>query len=224
MFERAIELDPEYAEAYAALGWTHFDAWTMQWSQDPQTLGRAFQLAQKARGLYDSLAGCRVLLAHVYLWKKQHERAIAEAERAIALEPNNADNQMDLAQILTWAGRPEEAIRLVEKAMRLNPRYPFYYLWTLGHAYWLTGRHEEAIRALKRVLTRNPDWLPAHAHLAVIYSELGRKQDARAEMAELQRLSPEASLERVKERLPYKDQAVLERFLEGFRKAGWEQG
>ncbi|MFQ5897295.1 MAG: tetratricopeptide repeat protein [Candidatus Methylomirabilia bacterium] len=220
MFERAIELDPEYGEAYAALGWTYFHGWTMQWSQDPQTLEQALELAQRSRGLDDSLPGCRLLLGLVYLWKKQYEEAIAEAEWATALAPNDADAYATLGDILSWAGRPEETIRLVEKAMRLNPRYPFVYLWGLGHAYYLTGDYEAAIVTLKRVLTRNPDWLPAHAYLAVIYSELGRKDEARAELAEVRRLSPELSLESLRQRLPYKDEAVLERFLDGMRKAG----
>lgn len=104
--------------------------------------------------------------------------------------------------------------------MRLNPRYRFTYLWALGHAQWLTGRSEEAIVALKRALIRNPDFVPAHAYLAVIYAELGRKEEAQAEIAEILRLAPQGTLESVRQRLPYKDEAVLARFMDGFRKAG----
>ncbi len=88
MFEKALELDPQYAEAYAFLGWTYFREWGLQWSQDPQTLEQAFALAQKAVALDDSLPQAHVVLGAVYLWKKQHDQAIAEAERAIALDPN----------------------------------------------------------------------------------------------------------------------------------------
>ena len=91
MFEKAIELDPQYAEAYAWLGWTYLVEWVLRWSQDPQTLERAFALAQQAVALDDSLPRAHVLLGYVYLWKKQYEQAIAEAERAIALDPNDAE-------------------------------------------------------------------------------------------------------------------------------------
>ena len=71
----------------------------------------------------------------------------------------------------------------------------------------------------KKALTRNPDFLPAHAILAAIYSELGREEEARAEAAEVLQISPNFSLEVLRQRLPYKDPADLERFLDGLRKA-----
>src|SRR5215510_289316 len=220
MFEKALALDPQYAEAYAFLGRTYDREWGLQWSQDPQTLERALVLAQQAVALDDSSPLAHWALGVASLWKKQHDRAIAEIERAIALDPNDADSYWWLGAILGFAGRPEEAIGLIEKAMRLNPHYPPIYLFSLGHSYYLMGRYEEAIATLKRVLNRNPDFLPAHLDLAIIYSELGREEEARAEVAEILRISPNFSLEVLRQRLPYKDPAVLERVLGGLRKAG----
>jgi adenylate cyclase len=88
MFEKALELAPQYAEAYAALGLSNWLAWSLQWSSDPQTLERAFTLAQKAIELDDSLPGAHSVLSYTYLWKRQFDRAVAEAERAVALNPN----------------------------------------------------------------------------------------------------------------------------------------
>jgi adenylate cyclase len=219
MFEKAIALDPEYALAHSLLGWTHLLEWSFGWSQDPQSLEGAFEWAQKAIALNDSLPEAHCILGDVYVWKRQHEQAIAEVEKAIALDPNHADGFVQLGGALSWAGRPEEAIDLVKKGMRLNPVYPVFYLWNLGHAYFLTGQYEEAIAALNRVLNRNPNFYPAHFYLAASYSELGREDEARAEVAELQRKWPECSLENARQRLPYKDQAVLERLFDAQRKA-----
>jgi adenylate cyclase len=220
MFKRAIDLDPEFAAAYVALGFTHFHEWSFGWRQDPQSLERALELAQKTLDLDDSLPWGHHLLGKVYSRKKQHEKAIAELEKAIALSPNDADQLVGLGYILNYTGRPEEAIGLVKKAMRLNPMYPVYYLWELGHAYFLTGRYEEAIETLKRVLDRNSDFMPAHVYLAASYSEIGREEEARAEVAEIERLNPQASLEALRPRLSYKDQAVPERLFDSLRKAG----
>ena len=220
MYERAIELDPEFALAYALLGLIHLHEWTYGWSQDPQSLEQAFELAQRAIALDDSLPVGHHVLGEIYLWKKQHELAIAELEKTTTLNPNYANGYAVLGAILNWAGRPEEAIGLVKKAMRLNPRYKSWYLWVLGHAYFLTGHYEEAIETFKKSIDRNPDHIPAHAYLAASYSELGREEEARAEAEELARLSPQTSSEAWKQRLPYKDQAVLERLFDSLRKAG----
>jgi len=222
MFERAIALDPEFAAAYAFLGRTYLMEMIYQWNQDPQTQEKIFALGQQAVTLDDSQPAAHETLGLAYLGKKQHAQAIAEAEKAVALDPNYADAYATLAEILSFAGRPQEAIGLVEQAMRLNPRYPFSYLWALGHAYRLVGRLPEAITALQRVVMRNPDQITAHVLLAVIYSELGREEEARVEVTEILRISPHYSLEVVRQRIPYKDLAVLERQVAALRKAGLE--
>ncbi len=220
MYETALELDPQYAEAYQALGYTYLREWTSQWSPAPQNLERAFELAQKAIALDDSLSSAHTLLGWAYVWKKQYDQAIAEVERAITLDPNSASGYTWLAQILNFAGRPEEAIGLAQKAMRLNPRVLVTPLFLLGQAHRLAGRYETAIAFLKRIPTLNPNYLPAHVHLAANYSELGREEEARAEAAEVLRISPDFSLEFVRQRFPYKDPAASERLVADLRKAG----
>ena len=179
-----------------------------------------FALAQRAVVLDDSLPLAHTTLGVAYLWQKQHEQAIAEGERAITLDPNYAEGYAWLGAIFNLAGRPEEAIGMVEKALGLNPHDPFFYLSILGSAYRMMGRYEEAITAFKRALSRNPNLLPAHVILVASYSESGQEAEAQAEAAEILRISPNFSLEGVRQRLPFKDQAELECFLDGLRKAG----
>ena len=90
MFEKAIELDPKYAHAYADLGSSYLLDWTSQWTHDPHTLDRALQLEQQAIALDDSLPFAHMILGETYVFKKQYDQATAEAERAIALDPNSA--------------------------------------------------------------------------------------------------------------------------------------
>jgi adenylate cyclase len=221
MYEKAIELDPQYAAAYAGLGWTYFFDWFFRWNSDrAQTLERAFELGQRAVALDDFLSDPHQLLGRVYVWQKQHEQAIAEAERAIALDPNNADGYWNLGNILTFAGRPEEGIEVIEKGMRRNPRYPPNDLLQLGNAYRVAGRYKEALVPLKKVLTLNPNSAAARRTLAACYAEVGQLEEARAEMAEALRLNSNYSLEWVRQNTPYKDPADLERWIAALRKAG----
>jgi adenylate cyclase len=219
MFERAIALDPQFATAYAFLGRTYLIELIYQW-KDPQVLEQVVLFGQKAVALDDSQPTAHETLALAYLGGKQHAQAIAEAEKAITLDPNYADAYVTLADVLCFAGQPEPAVGLVEQAMRLNPLYPPFYLWSLGHAQRLLGRLEEAITTLRKLATRNPDHLTAHVLLAATYSELGRDEEARAEAAEILRISPNYSLAIVQERLPYKDATPLDRQLVAMRKAG----
>ena len=104
--------------------------------------------------------------------------------------------------------------------MRLNPQYPTWYLTSLGMNYRAAGRYEEALAPLKKAATLNPNFWVARANLAACYAELGRLEEARSEVMEFQRLAPNFSLEVLRQVLPYKDPAEVERFFASLRKAG----
>lgn len=220
MFEKAIELDPNFADAYAQLSYSYFRDWRYQWSKNENALDLAYQAGKKAVELDDTSPLAHTYLGWAHLWRREHEQAIAEVERAITLDPNFAEGYARLGEILNLAGRPEEGVKLLEKAMRLDPHYPSTYLFFLGYGYYAMGRFEDAITTLQRSLARNPDHFSPHRTLAVIYSELGRTEEARAEVAEMLRISPNASLSGQKKRMPFRDQLVLEKYMDGLRKAG----
>jgi TolB-like protein/Flp pilus assembly protein TadD len=219
MFEKAIELDPQYAGAYAGLGFTYFMEWFSQWSADPQNLARAEEMLQKATVLDESLPRAHAALGMVKLWQKQYAQATAAMERAIALDPNSAVGYSNLSSVLMSVGRAEEAIEAAKKAVRLDPRQ-FQHLNAVGQAYVNARRYEEAIAVLKQVLVYNPSLWFAYWGLAVSYSELGREEEARAAGAEMLRIMPQFSVERWKRMVPSKDPAVIERWAAALRKAG----
>ncbi|MFN0318346.1 MAG: tetratricopeptide repeat protein [Burkholderiales bacterium] len=219
-FEQAIVIDPNYAKAYARVSWTHFVDWEWQWIEGPGGLDRALDAAKKAVALDDSLSEARVVLGWISLWKKQHDAGIAELERAVSLDHNSDWANTYLAETLNFAGRPDEAIAFAKKSMRLDPNYPTWLPFTLAHSYYLLRRYDEAVAGLQDSLRRNPNFLPTRRMLAVVYAELGRDKEARAEIAEILRISPGASLALWRERMAYKNPADLERFIAGLQKAG----
>ncbi|MEE8383099.1 MAG: adenylate/guanylate cyclase domain-containing protein [Thermodesulfobacteriota bacterium] len=220
MLERAVDSDPEFAAAYAYLGLTHWADWALWGSQEPQTLERAFELAKKAIALDDQQPEGHALLGEIYLWKKQYEQSIVEMNKAIAIDPNAFDGFARLASVFNFSGRPDEAIEFMNKAMKLNPVYPVWYPFNIGHAYFLKGQYEEAIVIMKRVIDRNPNFLPPYAFLAVSYVELKQEKEAHSVATELKRLNPNHSFVDSLKRIPYKDEAILERIFYNLRKAG----
>ena len=190
MFEKAIALDPKYAQAYARLGTNYHLGEVLLLSSDPNGLQRAFQLEQQAIALDDSIPYEHSTLALMYDFKGQFDQAASEAQRSIALNPNDARGYFALADTMNSAGRPAEALAAIEKAMRLDPLNagPAHYLYQLGCAYTQLGRYEEAIPAFKRDLASS-DLLWDHVYLVADYAELGQEDAARAEAVEVQRWS-----------------------------------
>jgi tetratricopeptide (TPR) repeat protein len=159
-------------------------------------------------------------LSFLYLFKKEHEKAIKAAERAVTLNPNGADAYAQLGWTLAFSARAEEGIKLIQKAMRLNPIPPPQYLLWLGQAYRLSGQHENAIEVHEKLLKRTPNNLFAYMWLAANYSALRREEEAHHEAEELLRLDPTFSLDQLAEISPIKDKAELDRFIADLRKAG----
>jgi adenylate cyclase len=221
MFEEAIALDPKNPGAYSSLGWTYMMEVWFGLSESPgKSMERAAELAQKALALNDTLDFSHSLLANIYLMKRQYKKAIAEAERAVALNPNGADAHAHLGMTLNYAGRREEAISLLKKAIRFNPIPPNWYLFSLGEAYFGAGQYEEAAPVYKRVLHRNPDDIRTLYGLAATYSLLGREEQARAAAAKVLRIEPKFSVKHLVKTLPFKNKADRELLIDALRKAG----
>jgi adenylate cyclase len=194
--EKAIALDPNFAQAYALLAFTFvMQAWN-DWSANPQAdLEHSRQLALKALALDDANVNALRWLSNVYLIQGRLDQAVVEAERAVAINPNFAPGYEQLSMaLLVAANRPEAALRAGERAARLDPVREDYYAYLVGDALVEQNRYQEGISVLKRHLKGYPDNIIAHAFLLVAYSELGHEQEARTEAAEVMRINPRFTL------------------------------
>ena len=221
LFEKAIDLDPGYTMAYAKYGWTYLTEWMMGWTENKRNLERARELAIKAISTGDTVGSAYCLLGHAYLWKKQHDKAIAMYEEMESMNYGMAEALSDYASVLSFSGRPEKAIELLQKAIRLDPLFPVFNSFNLGHAYYLVGNYQDAVTHLREALVHNADFFPARFILIAVFVAMGRLEDARAEVAHVERQGSDTSLDIWSRRLPYKDQNQLDSIIAALKQAGF---
>jgi adenylate cyclase len=219
--EEAISLDSNYALAYSLLGNNNILEIWLGLSKSPKdSVTRAIELYQKAIALDSSLAHARIRLGYIYAAMiRQHDKGIAEGEKALALAPNSADNVNMYAIILTYAGRWHEAIPLYREALRLNPKPPNNYYRHFAVALREAGQYDEAISLLKKAIGQEPNDSLAYLVLTTVYSYAGREEEARAAAREVLRINPKFLIERLPQGT-HRDLAIVEHENEALRKAG----
>ncbi len=221
MVEEAIAMCPGNPIGYIHLGWVyHHDYWLGNTKSPRETIEKCIELAQKALAMDDSISGAHALLCPLYFGKREYDKAIAEGERAVALNPSDTVALVNYADSLRFAGRLEEAIPLYQKAVRLSPYGRSSLYRNFGAALRMTGRFEEAVLAFKKGIQLAPDDIIAHYRLAATYTMMRREKEARAEAAEVLRINPKFSVDSYAKTLSYKDQSEADKVINALRKAG----
>jgi adenylate cyclase len=219
--KEAIDLDPQFASAYMALGKTYMmDIWLQTTSSPKESIDMAIEFTQKAIALDESHAEAHGLLGFLYTMTGEFDKGIDQAQKAVNLSPNSDMAHQYLGYCLRFGDKPKEAIPVLKKAIRLNPFAPSSIIYNLGMSYLFSGQNEEAIAECKRATTREPNNLGAHLALTVAYSLSGRDEDARATAVEVLRIEPKFSLEKFSKSLHFKNQADTDSTVDALRKAG----
>jgi adenylate cyclase len=179
LFERAIELDPNYVPAYVGLGYVNTNAAAQGWTQDPgEALGRAEMLARKAIGLDDLSPRAHALLGSAAVMFGDYDRALDELKRAIDLNASDAESYRGLLQVLLWRGDTAGAIAAAELLRQFQPNISIGDAFHLGTAYVLADRGADAVRVLEQAVERNPGALFNQVMLIAAYATAGRQQEA----------------------------------------------
>jgi TolB-like protein/DNA-binding winged helix-turn-helix (wHTH) protein/Tfp pilus assembly protein PilF len=221
-FARAIAIDQDFAMAYAMLAWTHaFDAMNGWSGSRTDSLERAKSLALKAVELDEAMPVAHFVRGVAYRELGEHDHALIEARKAIALDPNYAGALVLQATLLYFNGKPSEGLDLMKKAIALHPHHPYNYSFHLGQAFYILQRYEEAIRAFEKVLDSNPASERAHLWLAAAYAQVGRKDDAEWETEQVLMANPDLSMARIQSAYPFTDPADREHFVAGLNNAGF---
>ena len=228
-FERALELDADYAAAHAGLANSFIHEYEATWSEAPDAaLDRAYRHARKAVALDDTCGLARYAIAYACFLRGEHELAKVHIEKALELNPNDYFNLCAKAWFLVFGNRPSEGAKCSIEAMRLNPLAPDTCLLSIGMAAYIAEQYEEALAAFGRAKgwgVVRPAWI------AACYAQLGRDAQARTAADEVRELAPsdpgvpgEDDVERWRgywTRLTkFENPSDQSRFFEGLRKAG----
>jgi adenylate cyclase len=218
---KALELDPQYAEAYA---WksriiVYNFAIGMNTAAE-ETVIPAIALARRAIELDELLPMGHANLGWALMWHREIDKALEEVQRAVDLDPNYADALLWHSLVFSSAGLGQEALASIERAISLNPHYIITYTFALGVAYYVLEQYEKALQHFERGIQRNPDFLPNHLLKTGILGLMeGREEEARSACARMQKLNPNyfATEESI-----FNDRSLAKRLRDGLLSAGVE--
>jgi adenylate cyclase len=204
MYRRAIEIDPNFAAPHAGLSLAAISEYVSDWAADAEeALDEAERWARRALELDDQEPVSHMALGNVMLWRRNHDGALAEFGRMIALDPNFA-----------------QALEAFAIAKRLDPHSPSIVLHFVAQANFSLGRYEAAAEHLLERIARTPATDSSRMLLAACYGHRGRADEARAAWAELMKINPGFSLAQRERVLPYKQPRDFQRIADGLAKAG----
>ena len=189
--EKAVSIDPKYADGWALLGWTHWLDALWGWTDSlDQALTRANEAGHECLDINQDNPHAWALLGQVHLLRSEHEACLSALEKAVALAPNHAENIALLGDALAVMGRPDEAIPKIERGMRLSPVYPSYFAVILGNCYQQKENWELAIGAYRNAVDLGPESPIGAVFLASALVETGRIEEARPLAQQVLRMDP----------------------------------
>jgi adenylate cyclase len=222
MFQSAVDLDPNYCDAWARLGWA-YGRFVMFGCADDQdaTLKLGFEASRKAVTLDSSSAVAHMALGECHIWAEETALGLAEAQIALELNPNFAIAAMSVGNRLDLVGDTEQGIAQMERALTLNPRDPnrWRYMAYLSRAYIGVGDYQKAADWARKAALLRPDLPEALFRCAVCIAHLDELDEAKALLDRCRTIDPNYLSKKAGWR-PYADQARNEHFLSGLRRHG----
>jgi tetratricopeptide (TPR) repeat protein len=224
LFEKAIQLDPDFASAYGTAAWCYFWRKVNGWMIDrPHEIAEGSRLARRAieLGRDDAVALTRSghALAHLV---GDIDGGIALLDRAVMLNPNLAAGWFLGGFLRVWHGETDSAIQHFERAMRLSPLDPEIYRMQAGMAvaHLFAGRFDTASSWAEKASKDLPSFLMVVGIVAASHALAGRPDEARRAMDRLRELDPALRISDLRDWLSIRRPEDLATFAEGLRRAG----
>ncbi len=219
-FERAIEIDPEFADAYSYLSYWYSAAWNLMYPGFEDGLERALPLAEKAISLDPDSAIAHMRLGWTLCFMRQYDQALSSFEMARTLGPEISEVYAYFGQFLNFLSKADEGLDLLDKAYRLDPIAPTGWEFLVGCSYWVMRRNDEAANRYRNVIDRVPGFPMTYLFLASTYVELDQIDEAREQVQGLLAINSRWTLHDWDRIVPIRSDETRRRFLDGLRKAG----
>ena len=217
LYERAIELDPNFARAYSALAWLVFLRFKhLRATSFEAVEARALEFANRSISLNPNDYRGHWALGGIYSYQKKHAQSLAAIDRAIQINPNDADMLAWSSGVYVHSGKLETALSSCQRAIRLNPNCPNWYWWELGQVYFHQARYDDALSVLQKMSEPGQ----AHRLMAATLAHLGRLEEAANHASAFLELVPSFSVNEFSQTEPFQDPAELDRYVSGLRLAG----
>lgn len=219
---RAVEEFPDYAPAHGLLGFGLVFATHMGWIDRDRGLQRGRDHAMRAIALDDRDPWGQIAAGYWALVERRTEESISTFRRAVTLNPSSAVSRFHLSHSLAFAGQDREAIEHAEDAIRLSPMDPMMaqFLGAIAVAHYVAGRYEQASHFTTEAARLRPGFQGAQRMRCASLAQLGRIEEARTLLATVRREQPQLSIDWIRASVPYQTPELMERFLDGMRKAG----
>jgi adenylate cyclase len=218
-FEKAVEIDPTFADAYSYLASCHTATFVFRWLDIDEGLVQALAAAEKAAALDPDSALAHSRLGWVYTWQRRYEEAERAFQRAEALEPELVEALVYHGIALAYAGNPGRGLELTKMALRLDPFAPLTD-FHLGVEFLLLGRLDDAVAKLEMARERTPKQINMRLQLASAYVDSERMDEARREIEDVLEFVPDYTLALADRIFPYRLEDVRRHFLDNLQKAG----
>jgi TolB-like protein/Tfp pilus assembly protein PilF len=217
LLEKAIELDPEFADAHAWLAKSHEFAWTYGEEAKEPHHSLALAAVQRALALDPQNAEAHTILGNHLLYEGELDKGEAELAIALRIDPNHANAWAFLGELKVSEGLALDGVELALKAFRLNPYPPGWYYWLLGYTQYAARQYEDAVETLRHEATFQTG---SSRLLAASLAQLGRLEEAKVEARRFLAINPNFSIQHWASIVPFRHDADRQHFIDGYAKAG----
>lgn len=226
-FKKAIELDPNYSQPYAALAFAYWNTFSGGRNFYDKlninfTLSRILARDYLRTAMKKPTAYSYILMALMELWRRHNRESIEYAEKAVAISPNNADVLTFYGLILLATGNPEMGIEYAKKAIMLDPLHGT--TLEIGVAYFNMEKYEEAVKYIEKGLSDKPEMIPYFAFSAAAHAFIGNDDKASKAYEKWRSIYrvPNPSYQFLYYAYAALGTSIFERLMEGLAKAGYQ--